>query len=163
MTIGREDTKWPMSVRARRRLTVRRASHSPDICDANQPSLPPALTRIGSAVGRCHLLDAQHCLSSLCAVLYDISQLLQTGLDRETLAVLVGLTESGVNPEALAAVIKELRRETAALRADEAGITPRDAVISAAARLGAEEAAFPTANVRSMVDQAQQPHVRTLQ
>eukprot|EP00900_Chrysochromulina_parva_P016375 jgi/Chrpa1/24739/Chrysochromulina_OHIO_Genome00008775-RA len=96
-------------------------------------------------------------------VLYDISQLLQTGLDRETLAVLVGLTESGVNPEALAAVIKELRRETAALRADEAGITPRDAVISAAARLGAEEAAFPTANVRSMVDQAQQPHVRTLQ
>ena len=75
-------------------MTVRRASHSPDICDATQPSLPPALTRLGSAVGRCHLLDAQHCLSSLCAVLYDISQLLQTGLDRETLAVLVGLTQA---------------------------------------------------------------------
>ena len=49
------------------------------------------------------------------AVLFDISQLLQTGLDRETLAVLVGMTESGVNPEALAAVVKELRRESAAL------------------------------------------------
>ena len=51
-------------------------------------------------------------------VLYDVSQLLQTGLDRETLSVLVGLTESGVNPEALAAVVKELRRESAALTAE---------------------------------------------
>ena len=51
-------------------------------------------------------------------MLYDISQLLQTGLDRETLAVLVGLTESGVNPEALAAVVRELRREAAALQSD---------------------------------------------
>mmetsp|Transcript_5603 Transcript_5603/g.18702 ORF Transcript_5603/g.18702 Transcript_5603/m.18702 type:complete len:80 (-) Transcript_5603:314-553(-) len=47
--------------------------------------------------------------------LYDLSQLLETGLDRETLAILVGLTEQGVNPEALAAVVKELRREAAAL------------------------------------------------
>ena len=51
-------------------------------------------------------------------VLHDISQLLQTGLDRETLAVLVGLTETGVNPEALAAVVKELRRESAAIAAE---------------------------------------------
>ena len=50
------------------------------------------------------------------AVLFDISQLLQTGLDRETLAVVVQMTESGVNPEALAAVIRELRRESAAMR-----------------------------------------------
>ena len=54
------------------------------------------------------------------AVLYDISQLLNTGLDRATLSVLVGLTESGVNPEALAAVVKELRRESAALEASTA-------------------------------------------
>ena len=53
-------------------------------------------------------------------MLYDISQLLQTGLDRESLAVLVGLTETGVNPEALAAVVKELRRESVALQAAEA-------------------------------------------
>lgn len=37
-----------------------------------------------------------------CIVLYDISQLLNTQLDRETLATCVGMIESGVNPEALA-------------------------------------------------------------
>jgi hypothetical protein len=36
------------------------------------------------------------------AVLYDISQLLNTQLDKETLATCVGMIESGVNPEALA-------------------------------------------------------------
>ena len=54
-----------------------------------------------------------------CAVLFDISQLLNTGLDRATLNVLVGLTETGANPEALAAVVKELRRESAALEASQ--------------------------------------------
>ncbi|OBZ73861.1 Mitotic-spindle organizing protein 1 [Grifola frondosa] len=49
--------------------------------------------------------------------LSDISQLLNTQLDRETLATCVGMIESGVNPEALAAVIQELRRENAALNA----------------------------------------------
>lgn len=62
-------------------------------------------------------------ISSLVAVLFDISQLLQTGLDRETLSTLVGLTETGVNPEALAAVVKELRRESAALGAASPGGT----------------------------------------
>ncbi|KIK38295.1 hypothetical protein CY34DRAFT_809510 [Suillus luteus UH-Slu-Lm8-n1] len=46
--------------------------------------------------------------------LYEISQLLNTQLDKETLATCVGMIESGVNPEALAAVIQELRREAAA-------------------------------------------------
>ncbi|KAG8694142.1 hypothetical protein FRC08_008689 [Ceratobasidium sp. 394] len=49
--------------------------------------------------------------------LFDISQLLNTQLDRETLATCVSMIESGVNPEALATVIKELRREAAALNA----------------------------------------------
>ncbi|KAF8604197.1 hypothetical protein BDV93DRAFT_441160 [Ceratobasidium sp. AG-I] len=49
--------------------------------------------------------------------LFDISQLLNTQLDRETLATCVSMIESGVNPEALATVIKELRREATALRA----------------------------------------------
>lgn len=48
--------------------------------------------------------------------MHEISKLLDTGLDRETLAILVALIENGVNPEALAAVVKELRRETAALK-----------------------------------------------
>ncbi|KAG9108154.1 hypothetical protein FRC07_008512 [Ceratobasidium sp. 392] len=49
--------------------------------------------------------------------LFDISQLLNTQLDRETLATCVSMIESGVNPEALATVIKELRREATALNA----------------------------------------------
>jgi mitotic-spindle organizing protein 1 len=48
--------------------------------------------------------------------LYDISRLMNTGLDMETLTTCVKLCEAGVNPEALAAVIKEIRRETAALK-----------------------------------------------
>ncbi|KAJ7517676.1 hypothetical protein O6H91_21G034800 [Diphasiastrum complanatum] len=48
-------------------------------------------------------------------IVYLISNLLNTGLDRQTLSILVALCEHGVNPEALAAVVKELRREAAAL------------------------------------------------
>ncbi|KAI0078673.1 hypothetical protein K474DRAFT_1660049 [Panus rudis PR-1116 ss-1] len=50
-------------------------------------------------------------------ILNDISQLLNTGLDKETLATCISMIESGVNPEALAAVIQELRRERATLDA----------------------------------------------
>lgn len=57
--------------------------------------------------------------------LFDISQLLNTQLDKETLATCVGMIESGVNPEALAAVIQELRRESAELGATD---TRRDVV-----------------------------------
>ncbi|KAM5533829.1 hypothetical protein V8D89_012492 [Ganoderma adspersum] len=57
--------------------------------------------------------------------LFDISQLLNTGLDKETLATCVSLIESGVNPEALAAVIQELRRESAALRNTRASANGR--------------------------------------
>lgn len=53
-------------------------------------------------------LDLAHLMSSL----------LNTGLDRHTLALLIALCERGINPEALAALVKELRRESAALRAN---------------------------------------------
>ncbi|CAM9379341.1 unnamed protein product [Heterosigma akashiwo] len=42
-------------------------------------------------------------------VVYEISSILNTGLDRDSLNILVNLCESGVNPEALAAVVQELR------------------------------------------------------
>ncbi|KAF8892050.1 mitotic-spindle organizing gamma-tubulin ring associated-domain-containing protein [Infundibulicybe gibba] len=48
-------------------------------------------------------------------ILHEMSQLLNTQLDKETLAICVGMIESGVNPEALAAVIQELRRENLAM------------------------------------------------
>ena len=46
----------------------------------------------------------------------EISDLLNTGLDDETLRICVQLLEAGINPEALADVVKELRREVAAIR-----------------------------------------------
>lgn len=42
---------------------------------------------------------------------FHISNILETGLDRHTLSVLISLCDMGVNPEALAALVKELRRE----------------------------------------------------
>ncbi|KAF9974493.1 hypothetical protein BGZ73_002089 [Actinomortierella ambigua] len=47
-------------------------------------------------------------------ILTEMASLLNTGLDRETLSVCVAMCEAGVNPEALAAVIKELSREARA-------------------------------------------------
>lgn len=58
--------------------------------------------------------EAQQSLDDL----FELSTILNTGLDRETLSVLVELCECGVNPEALAAVVKELRRESADVAAD---------------------------------------------
>jgi mitotic-spindle organizing protein 1 len=49
--------------------------------------------------------------------LFSISKILDTGLDKETLRILVGLCETGINPEALALIVKELRREAAAIKA----------------------------------------------
>lgn len=51
------------------------------------------------------------------AVAFEMSQLLNTGLDRQTVQLLMALCEHGVNPEALATVVRELRREAASLRA----------------------------------------------
>ena len=53
------------------------------------------------------------------ADLFEISNILNTGLDRETLSILLNLCEAGVHPEALAAVVKELRREAAAVQLEE--------------------------------------------
>lgn len=52
-------------------------------------------------------------------ILMEISNLLNTGLDGETLSRCVRLCENGVNPESLANVIRELRRESTALREAE--------------------------------------------
>ncbi|KAK9290426.1 hypothetical protein L1049_008596 [Liquidambar formosana] len=42
---------------------------------------------------------------------FHMSNVLDAGLDRHTLSVLIALCDLGLNPEALAAVVKELRRE----------------------------------------------------
>jgi len=50
-------------------------------------------------------------------VLFSMSQLLNVGLDRETLGNCTALIESGVHPDALLAIIQELRRENSHLNA----------------------------------------------
>lgn len=50
----------------------------------------------------CFLIHARDSKREHLLVLYDISQLLGTQLDKETLATCIGMIESGVNPEALA-------------------------------------------------------------
>lgn len=52
------------------------------------------------------LLDSS---TSYSAALYEISGILKTGLDRESLKLCVELLESGVNPEALATVVKDMQ------------------------------------------------------
>lgn len=42
---------------------------------------------------------------------FQMSNILDTGLDRHMLSVLIALCDLGLNPEALAAVVKELGRE----------------------------------------------------
>lgn len=42
---------------------------------------------------------------------FHMSNVLDAGIDRHTLSVLIALCDMGVNPEALAAVVKELRWE----------------------------------------------------
>lgn len=44
-------------------------------------------------------------------LVFHMSNILETGLDRHTISVLIALCEMGLNPESLAAVVKELRRE----------------------------------------------------
>ncbi|EEA27701.1 hypothetical protein TMatcc_004004 [Talaromyces marneffei ATCC 18224] len=47
-------------------------------------------------------------------ILYEISTLLNTHLDRTELSLCVSLIENGVNPDALSTVIKDLRKEAPA-------------------------------------------------
>lgn len=43
-------------------------------------------------------------------VIYNLSDLLDTGLERETLDIVVQMCEIGVNPDALASAIHEIER-----------------------------------------------------
>mmetsp|Transcript_47937 Transcript_47937/g.113956 ORF Transcript_47937/g.113956 Transcript_47937/m.113956 type:complete len:127 (+) Transcript_47937:61-441(+) len=49
-------------------------------------------------------------------ILYEISKLLNTGLNRESLSALVDLCELGVDPEALAEAVTSLREEAERLK-----------------------------------------------
>lgn len=50
-------------------------------------------------------------------VAFEINKILDCGLDKDTLSICIALLESGINPEALAVVIKKLRKEAAKSKA----------------------------------------------
>jgi len=85
--------------------TAKRAHPEGIICNA---TLPPPLTRLHCSALPVRLLAV--------SVLHSMSQLLQTGLTRDQLSLCITLCESGVNPEALAAIVKELKREAQAMQ-----------------------------------------------
>lgn len=47
-------------------------------------------------------------------VVYELARVLDCGLDRRTVQILMALVDAGVHPSALAAVVKELRSQAAA-------------------------------------------------
>ncbi|PQE25387.1 mitotic-spindle organizing 1 protein [Rutstroemia sp. NJR-2017a WRK4] len=49
-------------------------------------------------------------------VFHEISTLLNAELDRGTLSICISLIENGINPEALATVIRELRKDAEEVR-----------------------------------------------
>ncbi|RAH82072.1 hypothetical protein BO86DRAFT_389064 [Aspergillus japonicus CBS 114.51] len=55
--------------------------------------------------------DKRQAAREVIDILHEISTLLNTHLDRTELSLCVSLIENGVNPEALAAVIKDLRKD----------------------------------------------------
>ena len=52
----------------------------------------------------------------LTTVAFELATLLDTGLSKEATKIVMELCEAGVNPEALAAVIKELRDEASRIQ-----------------------------------------------
>ncbi|XP_031163668.1 mitotic-spindle organizing protein 1 isoform X1 [Sander lucioperca] len=64
-------------------------------------------------------MDGKYIFNEHAALLLEISRLLNTGLDMESLSICVRLCEQGINPEALSAVIKELRKASETLKASE--------------------------------------------
>ncbi|KKK21666.1 hypothetical protein P175DRAFT_0473384 [Aspergillus ochraceoroseus IBT 24754] len=55
--------------------------------------------------------DKRQAAREVIDILHEISTLLNTNLDRTELSLCVSLIENGVNPDALATVIKDLRKE----------------------------------------------------
>lgn len=53
--------------------------------------------------------------------LMELSRLLCTGLEPDTLAICIQLCEAGINPELLATVIRELRKEVQSAQDQSSG------------------------------------------
>lgn len=97
--------------------TQRVANVNVKFCDSHKHNWIFAIAHLGVVYEIfCRMSDAA--LKSMnCSVTFKfsgivgVSNLLNTGLDSETLALLVGLCETGLNPEALVTVVNEVRKE----------------------------------------------------
>ena len=49
-------------------------------------------------------------------IAFELSKVLDCGLDKETLSICMGLLETGVHPEALARAIKKMKKEVEAAK-----------------------------------------------
>ncbi|KAK0651287.1 mitotic-spindle organizing gamma-tubulin ring associated-domain-containing protein [Cercophora newfieldiana] len=58
-------------------------------------------------------------------ILHEISTILNCHLDRRTLSICISMIENGVNPEALATVVKELRKEGQEAQIESSAATAR--------------------------------------
>jgi len=63
--------------------------------------------------------DKRQAAREVIDILHEISILLNTHLDRTELSLCVSLIENGVNPDVLADVIKDLRKEAASAQSGE--------------------------------------------
>ncbi|KAI9928548.1 hypothetical protein ASPWEDRAFT_104320 [Aspergillus wentii DTO 134E9] len=65
--------------------------------------------------------DKRQAAREVIDILHEISTLLNTNLDRTELSLCVSLIENGVNPDALAGVIDDLRKEASITQRGLAG------------------------------------------
>ena len=72
------------------------------LCRPRRTTATRLRRRPSTVRGGSHLMRADDAIDRAQPVLYEISQLLNTQLDKATLATCVGMIENGVNPEALA-------------------------------------------------------------
>jgi hypothetical protein len=64
----------------------------------------------GACVGRVGLCALTDCR----AALEELAKLLNTGLDRQSVELILGLCEAGVNPDALSAAVAQIREQARA-------------------------------------------------
>ncbi|KFY08059.1 hypothetical protein V492_06575 [Pseudogymnoascus sp. VKM F-4246] len=95
--LGNTTTTSPIRINNAIYQTEKRAP-----CTTRRDKMPPADSP---------LVEKRHAAREVVDILDEIATLLNTNLDRHTLSLCISMVENGVNPEALATVIKELRRE----------------------------------------------------
>lgn len=83
-------------------------------------------------------------IASLFAAVYELSHLLNTGLDRRSVQICMALIDAGVNPQALAGVVVKLRGLAADAAASGGGVPERKDAASSGGTHGSITAGLPS-------------------